>query len=82
MVDGAVFGNNLSWISDATIASISPQEASANSSYLPSHSTKVVPTSSLDYLSIAEVIPYVSLIIIGLFEVSTLGDNNCKHNYC
>ncbi|MCA7010830.1 Na+/H+ antiporter NhaC family protein [Wolbachia endosymbiont of Tribolium confusum] len=37
-----------------------------------SNSTEVVSLSSLNYLSIVKIIPYISLIIIGLFEINTL----------
>ncbi|WP_395463493.1 Na+/H+ antiporter NhaC family protein [Wolbachia endosymbiont of Cantharis cryptica] len=91
VVGGAVFGDNLSMISDTTIASVSSQGATikdklkVNSKvafiasiitlvYLAvtSNSIKIVPTSNLDYLSIIKVIPYISLIVMGLCEVSTL----------
>ncbi|MDR1139002.1 MAG: sodium:proton antiporter [Rickettsiales bacterium] len=91
VVGGAVFGDNLSMISDTTIASVSSQGAAirdklkVNSKvafiasiitlvYLAvtTDSTKIVTISNLDYLSIIKVIPYISLIIMGLLEVSTL----------
>jgi len=91
VVGGAVFGDNLSMISDTTIASVSSQGAAikdklkVNSKvalvasiitlvYLAvtADSTKIVTISNLDYLSIIKVIPYISLIIMGLLEVSTL----------
>ncbi|MGL9732896.1 MAG: Na+/H+ antiporter NhaC family protein [Wolbachia sp.] len=91
VVGGAVFGDNLSMISDTTIASVSSQGAAikdklkVNSKvafiasiitlvYLAvtTDSTKIVIISNLDYLSIIKVIPYISLIIMGLLEVSTL----------
>jgi Na+/H+ antiporter len=90
-VGGAVFGDNLSMISDTTIASVSSQGATikdklkVNSKvafvasiitlvYLAimADSTKIIPTSNLDYLSVIKIIPYISLIIMGLFEVTTL----------
>ncbi|WP_395461100.1 Na+/H+ antiporter NhaC family protein [Wolbachia endosymbiont (group B) of Ablattaria laevigata] len=37
-----------------------------------SNSTEVVSISSLNYLSIVKIIPYISLIIMGLFEINTL----------
>lgn len=37
-----------------------------------SNSTEVVSLSSLNYLSIVKIIPYISLIIMGLFEINTL----------
>ncbi len=91
VVGGAVFGDNLSMISDTTIASVSSQGATikdklkVNSKvafvasiitlvYLAimADSTKIIPTSNLDYLSVIKIIPYISLIIMGLFEVTTL----------
>lgn len=91
VVGGAVFGDNLSMISDTTIASVSSQEASAKDKlkmnskvaliasiitliYLAvaSNSTKIISISNLDYYSIIKIIPYISLIIMGLFEVATL----------
>ncbi|QOD38367.1 Na+/H+ antiporter NhaC family protein [Candidatus Wolbachia massiliensis] len=91
VVGGAVFGDNLSMISDTTIASVSSQGASVKDklklnskvafiasiitlAYLTviSSNAEIVPTSDLDYLSIIKVIPYISLIIMGLFEVTTL----------
>ncbi|MDR2832024.1 MAG: sodium:proton antiporter [Rickettsiales bacterium] len=91
VVGGAMFGDNLSMISDTTIAAISSQGSSAKDKlkmnskvafiagaitliYLAviSNSTEVVHISSLDYYSIIKIIPYISLIIMGLFEVSAL----------
>ncbi|AAS14132.1 sodium:proton antiporter [Wolbachia endosymbiont of Carposina sasakii] len=91
VVGGAVFGDNLSMISDTTIASVSSQEASAKDKlkmnskvaliasiitliYLAvaSNSTKIISISNLDYYSIIKIIPYISLIIMGLLEVATL----------
>ncbi|UYC24338.1 sodium:proton antiporter [Wolbachia endosymbiont of Aedes aegypti] len=91
VVGGAVFGDNLSMISDTTIASVSSQGATikdklkVNSKvafvasiitlvYLAimADSTKIIPTSNLAYLSVIKIIPYISLIIMGLFEVTTL----------
>ncbi|MCA4774210.1 Na+/H+ antiporter NhaC family protein [Wolbachia endosymbiont of Mansonella perstans] len=91
VVGGSIFGDNLSMISDTTIASVSSQGAAirdklkVNSKvalvasiitliYLAvtADSTKIVTISNLDYLSIIKVIPYISLIIMGLLEVSTL----------
>lgn len=91
VVGGAVFGDNLSMISDTTIASVSSQGASAKDklkinskvaftagiitlTYLAviSSSTKIISISNLDYYSIIKIIPYISLIIMGLLEVTTL----------
>ncbi|MGL9725952.1 MAG: Na+/H+ antiporter NhaC family protein [Wolbachia sp.] len=91
VVSGAVFGDNLSTISDTTIASVSSQGATIKDKlkvnfkvafvasiitlvYLAvtADSTKIIPTSNLDYLSVIKIIPYISLIIMGLFEVTTL----------
>ncbi|WP_265027459.1 MULTISPECIES: Na+/H+ antiporter NhaC family protein [unclassified Wolbachia] len=37
-----------------------------------SNSTEVVSISSLNYLSVIKIVPYISLIIMGLFEINTL----------
>ncbi|MGL9718236.1 MAG: Na+/H+ antiporter NhaC family protein [Wolbachia sp.] len=91
VVGGAVFGDNLSMISDTTIVSVSSQGAKIKDklkvnfkvafvasivtlAYLAvtSDSTKIVHVSNLDYLSVIKIIPYISLIIMGLLEVTTL----------
>ncbi|QKX01720.1 sodium:proton antiporter [Wolbachia endosymbiont of Cruorifilaria tuberocauda] len=91
VVGGAVFGDNLSMISDTTIASVSSQDATIKDklqinykvafiasiitlAYLvvTSDNTKIVTISSLDCFSIIKVIPYISLIVMVLFEVTTL----------
>ncbi|WCR58304.1 Na+/H+ antiporter NhaC family protein [Wolbachia endosymbiont of Ctenocephalides felis wCfeJ] len=91
VVGGAVFGDNLSMISDTTIASVSSQEATIKDKLkinskvafvasiitliylaITAGSTEVAAISNLDYLSVIKVIPYISLIIMGLCEVNTL----------
>ncbi len=91
VVGGAVFGDNLSMISDTTIASVSSQDATIKDKFqvnskvafiasiitliylvITAGSTRIVTISNLDYLSIIKVIPYISLIVMALFEVTTL----------
>ncbi|MDN5247581.1 MAG: Na+/H+ antiporter NhaC family protein [Wolbachia endosymbiont of Tyrophagus putrescentiae] len=91
VISGAMFGDNLSIISDTTVVSVSSQGASTMEKLklnfkvafiagvitliclvFASNNKEITSVPYSDYLSIIKIIPYISLVIMGFYEINAL----------